>query len=390
MRIAHVNWLPRLAGWSGVIGKLRQQAQAVRRAGLPLEIVVVTADAPVAGDGVVYRQIPAASARPSPRFAQALCRLRLIERSVDLPAYDAVVLRYPGAADLTLDGFLARHGRRLVSEHHTDQLAELRLLATSPAGWAKLALEQMRGRRFLAGVRGIVAVTEELRRLQLARCPLPVTSTPASTVIANGIDVAGTAVSGFVPADGRTLVLVFSAARFWPWQGLDRLLAGMAAYRGPLRLVLHLLGEVEPGDLVAITRLRQSAGERIAIHAHGVLDAAASEPIYRQANLAISTLALQRKAMTAACPLKTREYVARGLPLVYAYDDPDLAADHPGWLRLPSGEAPLAIEELAAFAGRLAGPAGHGLVDGLRAYAERHLDWQGKLARLCDFVRATV
>lgn len=390
MRIAHVNWLPRLAGWSGIIGKLRQQAQAARRAELPLEVVVVTADPPVVDDGVIYRRIASASATPPSRFSQALCRLRLIELSVDLTAYDAVVLRYPGAADFTLDGFLARHGRRLVSEHHTDQLAELRLLATSPAGWAKLALEQVRGRRFLAGVRGIVAVTEELRRLQLARCPSPANARVASTAIANGIDVAATAATGFTAFDGRELVLIFSAARFWPWQGLDRLLAGIAAYSGPLRIVLHLLGEVEAGDLAAITRLRQSAGERIQIHTHGVLDAVASDAIYRQANLALSTLALHRKAMTEACPLKTREYVARGLPLVYAYQDPDLVADHQGWLRLPSNDGPVEINEVVAYAERLAGHTGQGLAAELRAYAAHHLDWQGKLTRLCAFVQSAV
>ena len=51
-------------------------------------------------------------------------------------------------------------------------------------------------------------------------------------------------------------------------------------------------------------------------------------------SVSFSTLALSRKGMTEACPLKSRTSLAAGIPLIYAYKDPALEGNEPFALRI--------------------------------------------------------
>lgn len=55
-------------------------------------------------------------------------------------------------------------------------------------------------------------------------------------------------------------------------------------------------------------------------------------------DVAISSLSLHVLGLREACPLKSRHYLAMGLPMIYAYDDPDLPEDLPFLLKLPNSE----------------------------------------------------
>ena len=75
------------------------------------------------------------------------------------------------------------------------------------------------------------------------------------------------------------------------------------------------------------------------VRVHPLLEPAEFVSVLARSDLALGTLALHRKRMTQAAPLKVREYLAYGLPVVIAYDDPDLR--DPFWfvLRLPNCES---------------------------------------------------
>ena len=83
------------------------------------------------------------------------------------------------------------------------------------------------------------------------------------------------------------------------------------------------------------------------------------ERFYETADVGVGTLALHRNGMNEACPLKTRQYLACGLPIVYAHTDPALQVLNcpDDLLQLPNTEANL--EEnggvLLEFCRRVAG-----------------------------------
>jgi len=75
------------------------------------------------------------------------------------------------------------------------------------------------------------------------------------------------------------------------------------------------------------------------VRCHGFLDEEAYLPLVARAHAALGTLALHRKRMREACPLKLRRYLAYGLPSVIGHLDTDFA-DATRWflLRLPNTE----------------------------------------------------
>jgi glycosyltransferase involved in cell wall biosynthesis len=234
----------------------------------------------------------------------------------------------------------------------------------------------VQGKRVLRRVDGVVGVTDELSEFQGARAGEGV---PTFTH-ANGIDVRAVSPTGFVPFDGRHLRLVFTASSFAPWHGTDRLLASLRAYDGPLTVTLDLVGA--GSGRAAGTEER--AG-RTTVRHHGALYGGDLGRVLAGANIAVSTLAFHRTGLREGAVLKTREYLARGVPLVLGYDDVDVPEGLPFVLQVPNDDALLSVEALADFAertGRI-----RNLTAEMRAYAERVLDWRIKLPRLEEFAR---
>jgi len=77
----------------------------------------------------------------------------------------------------------------------------------------------------------------------------------------------------------------------------------------------------------------------------------------RQATAALGTFGLYRKGMDEACPLKVREYLACGLPVIGAYRDTDIPDEADYYLRLPNAAISLApfAEKITAFLNRWTG-----------------------------------
>lgn len=378
MRLAHVNFIP--SGLASVVKKLGQQARAAREAGLPLDFLLVNDDREGPGGDLIHCKFPRPSGyRRHLLREQTFHKTALIEQAVRLADYDAVVMRYIGRYTRS-SGFLQRHGRKLVTEHHTKELAQIYLYRGGLARHAFALVERLSAARFLRRVRGIIGVTDEIRRheLQLAG-PKP------STVIGNGILVAETPFTGFRPFDGRELHLVFVANDFPPWQGLDRLVDGLAAFGGPERLVLHLVGRVYPEVEARIVQTRLPHAE---VQIHGRLHGGELDRVMGQATLGVSSLGLYTNQMTEACTLKSREYAARGLPFVMGYTDPDMPVGTPFVCVVPNDPSPVDMSAVVAFARRMS--AEPNCARGIRTFAVERLDWAPKLRLLHEFATAVV
>jgi len=159
-----------------------------------------------------------------------------------------------------------------------------------------------------------VCVTHELAgRLQRRAPRLPI------RVISNGIafdDVAS------VPAGSDPVRLLYIGDDVY-WQGVDKVFE-----------LAHMVPEWR-FDLVGVDRGRSVAN----VVCHGFLIASDCEPLLAAANVALGTLALHRKQMNEACPLKVRRYLARGLPVIIGYEDTDFLGAEPWFLlRLPNDE----------------------------------------------------
>lgn len=378
MRVAHLNFVP--TGLASVVKKLGQQARAARAAGLPLDFLLVNDDVESPGGELIHCRYAAPRGwRRQVLREHTFHKTSLIEQAVPLASYDAVVMRYISHYTRA-GGFLRRHGHKLITEHHTNELAQMLLYRGGLARHLFALIEKLSAARFLRRVSGIIGVTDEIRKHELS-----LAGAKLSVVIGNGILVAETPFTGFRPFDGREVHLVFVANDFAAWQGLGRLLDGLADFRGPERLVLHLVGRVYPETQALIER---SALPHAEVQMHGRLHGPDLDRIMGGATLGVSSLGLYTNHMSEACTLKSREYVARGLPFVMGYADPDLPTDTPFVLRVPNDPSPIDVAAVVAFARRIS--VEPRMAERIREYACQHLDWAPKLRRLHEFATGVV
>jgi hypothetical protein len=310
-------------------------------------------------------------------------RYRLIERSIDLDSYDCIILRYP-LADKTGIAFTSRY--QVITEHHSNERSEVasRMAMASSILEKRvrkliLSQEQRYAVPILSNCRGIIAVTDEIRAVEQA---LAGAAVPAIT-IANGIDVQSVPHTGFARFDGRKLDILFVGTSFRPWHGLDRIIASLNQYRGSVHITLHVVGNITSQDVSEFLPCPAD------IRFHGTRFGSDLDTLMSNMNLAISTMGLYRKNMEEASSLKTRDYTARGLPFVLAYQDPDLeetSEEVRFYLRFENNDSLLDFSRIMAFAEEVS-RRNEATSLYMREYASAHMDWQVKLSSYVDFVK---
>jgi hypothetical protein len=84
---------------------------------------------------------------------------------------------------------------------------------------------------------------------------------------------------------------------------------------------------------------------------HGYKPIIELQKIIKNSDVCISTMSLYIKNMNEASPLKSRQYLAQGIPMIYAYEDTDLIGDEEFTLKIPNNEsnAVSSLEEIKKF-----------------------------------------
>lgn len=372
-RVAHLNFIDE----PGVTRKLRDEAAAARGLGLPIDYYLIDSGFEDGDDGLIkYRHRAPDSGVKLFRFLKMLTeREDLVSDYIDPGSYDMFIVRF-GKMFVGQGITYRRHGDRIATEHHSDEMAELRYKKSFERrvlAW----FSERRSRAALRRVAGIVAVTREIQELELRKSgPKP------SLVMPNGINVPQGDPPRRAYSPGEPLRLAFVAANFQPWQGLDRLLAAARSYEGEAPIELHIVGRLEPDQASDIASFPRK--DNVRIEAHGLLPASDMPKLYASCHLGVASLASSRKRMFEVCSLKNREYLAWGLPLVYVYPDSDIPSDWPYGIRLPDLPGTIALEDVARFAERLY--AGGDPSPAIRAFAREHMDWKAKISMLYSFI----
>jgi glycosyltransferase involved in cell wall biosynthesis len=179
---------------------------------------------------------------------------------------------------------------------------------------------------------GFVAVTREIANLErFAKSGKEV------RVIANGIDFRR---SKTLPVSSEVFpALVMLACGQFSWHGIDKL--AVLARRFP-KWRIEVIGDFDvPDSFDSINN----------IILHGFLRKAEYEIVLQRAHVGIGSLALHRKQINEACPLKSREYLACGLPVIAGYEDTDFPGGADFLLQIGNYEENVAesLDKIEAF-----------------------------------------
>lgn len=357
MRVLHLVSEPGTAG-RGVPQKVARTVETWRSLGIDADHVEI-ATARRGVDGIVATE--ASIEAPRTRAGWILEMERRGRRLLDLLDRERPDLVYTRELVWApaIESMFRRH--RVVVEINSDRGAELR--SASPA--ASVFWKWTSG-RLLRRAAGIVAVTGELER-RIAPRGIP------TAVIANAADVPA-APPVRSPSSGRPLVLMLVGGAN-NWHGVDRVATLAESLPDIEFAVCGDLGRGAADLSPAVTRLPPAHGDDL-------------DRLLARTTVGIGTLALSRKGMVEACPLKSRTMLAAGVPLIYAYDDPQLEGDEPFTLRV-ADRPEWSGDDLRRIADFVAGVARRPeLADEAWRFARSRMDRAVVERRRLDFMRS--
>jgi glycosyltransferase involved in cell wall biosynthesis len=208
--------------------------------------------------------------------------------------------------------------------------------------------------RIMTLAAGFVAVTGELGEM-VSPFGKPV------AVIANGIDLRQFPI--LPPNELPVPSLVFLGTPGQPWHGLA---------------AIRRLADIFPSWQFHIVGYDGQPGFPVNVSFHGYLSEEQYRPILAQVDVALGTLALERKGMREGAPLKVREYLAHGLPAIIGYRDTDFPEGAEFLLQIQGADISQSILQIKAFVERWKGK---------RVPRElvAHLDWRVKEGKRLEF-----
>lgn len=325
MRIAYLGQMADVSRETSIAKKILGQTLAWRGAGHEVRYFALAPSQKLWSE--LSPALPAVVLERGPLLTRHF-RSRALCRSVEEWRPDLIYFRYAHHA-----AGLPRLFSRIpaVFEINSDDTAEYPLTL----GPWKTLYHRFTRRAILSGAAGFVPVTHELASL-VSPFGRP------SRVIANSITLSSMSLLAPAPASLRPRLAFVGTART-PWHGLDRI-AEMA------RMFPDWSFDIIGDD----SSIWSSVSDTIApanLTFHGTLERDRYLPVLASATIALGTFGLYRKNMHEACPLKVREYLALGLPVIGACADTDIPEGSDYYLRLPNDGSPLTPhrETIAAF-----------------------------------------
>lgn len=190
--------------------------------------------------------------------------------------------------------------------------------------------------------------------------------------------------SGYRLEDGCINLICVSNMYFV--HGYDRLLEGLADYYDQKKpdecdVTVTMVGDGPCRE--EYERIAEERGIRERVAFKGYLKGDALTQEYRKATIGVGGLGLYREGLLEASSLKTKEYLLRGLPFVYAGKETGLDESFPFAMSLPNTEEKIDIRQITAFTDRIREYDPEDVVQYMRSYAEQHFTWRSIFADCC-------
>ena len=241
----------------------------------------------------------------------------------------------------------------IVMEINSDDIAEYRLNSKITYFYNLFTRNIL-----LKNINAFISVSNELKK-RFTSFNRPV------EVIANGIN---TDKFNYVASSNNRPTFVFIGTPNQPWHGFDKILQ-MAEY-------------FKNYDFNIIGYDGQNTSN---LKYFGYLNMQEATQIIQKSDIGIGTLSLYKKNMFEASPLKTRQYLACGIPMIYAYEDTDIQEVKPFGLKLENSENNIDYKKIQSFVERVFNSKDIRLK--ARDYAVSYLDFKIKEKQRLEFFK---
>lgn len=192
--------------------------------------------------------------------------------------------------------------------------------------------------------------------------------------IKNGINI-DLKINTIKQKDNNSIKLI-SIANNSIWHGYDRVIKGLYNYykKFPDKKVYYSC--IGSGvELYNLKNLSKELNMEKYVTFYGIKSGKDLDKIVNNSDIAIGSLGMHRINLEKASTLKLREYCARGIPFVYAYNDEDFI-DFKYSLKIESNEKPININKIIEFYNSIKN---ENYIEKMRKYAEENLTWNAKM-----------
>lgn len=197
--------------------------------------------------------------------------------------------------------------------------------------------------------------------------------------IVNGISVNSIPVRKPVPhEDAVHLIGVASMRNF---HGYDRMISGLSEYYrngGERKIVFHVVGDGP--ELPKYKDMVEKYSLQSHVIFHGPQFGEALDELFNSSDVAVECLGCHRNNIFIESSLKSREYVARGIPMISSCKIDVIPEDFPYLLPIPGDESPVDISEVLKFYDKVykAEPV-ETVIQKMRAFALLHVDMENTM-----------
>lgn len=202
--------------------------------------------------------------------------------------------------------------------------------------------------------------------------------------IENGIDVSDIRLR--VPIYREKEYHIAALAVMSPWHGYDRLIRGLADYYAVPnredRIYLHLIGT---GNVLKEWRqLAENLRLMEYVLFEGKMDNEQMNEAFDHYDIGAASLARYRSGLSVVYELKTREYMARGLPFLYAAEDHAIGQFGKYSLKVPNDDSPISMDRILEFMKQMRACSTAG--QEMREYAIRELNFEKQFRNIFGFL----
>jgi glycosyltransferase involved in cell wall biosynthesis len=204
--------------------------------------------------------------------------------------------------------------------------------------------------------------------------------------IQNGIDCSEVPLRS-TDDHGQTITLV-AVAKFSKWHGYDRLIHGLHLYYqkdDAVNIIVYFVGNGD--ELDNLTEMTRRFNLSDHVHFTGFLSGKELDDVCGVADLGICSLGDHRRNLFVTSELKSREYLARGIPMVSSSKIDIIPDDYPYCLYVSEDDTPIDIKKIVEFYNYLSsGHTKNEITTAMRQFAETYCDMSVVMAPIINYL----
>jgi glycosyltransferase involved in cell wall biosynthesis len=205
--------------------------------------------------------------------------------------------------------------------------------------------------------------------------------------IINGINCSNIPIQ--VPQKKEKDIHLIAVANFTKWHGYDRLIEGLNNYykeKPSCKIYVHFVGDGGELNIYKQMVLQYNLSDYVVFY--GLLSGEKLSEVYNKADVALASFGCHRIGVFLGSFLKTREYLARGIPMVSSTKIDVLPKEFRYCLYVPEDESPIDISRIIAFyQDLLKQQSVSEIIHEIRAFAEEHCDMSKTMKPVIAYIK---